>query len=467
MPQEKPRKGAAVDPPTDDRKPQPKNLSVANPLTPQELRFLIGLAVIAGMAELAIVIINFCALPIYLEKGLGLANLVGISLSVFLLAEALGNAPLGALSDRFGRKPMMIAGGLISVVTCLITCFLRVPPEETGAFVLPAIILVLRVLDGVGAALYWPAIFASVGDRIAPERQAQGMGALNIVYLVGIAFAPFISGVINENFGKKYAENQPEHYVPAFVVAAVVFGLIALLSVFIAPGKAEHPVTPCETSPEIATVASAVPEETAHGHGAPLDAVKRAMREIPLILLMGFLIFFSTAGLMPPYFQTFIMDRFDVSQSKFGTLVLYPAVLVGLLSYPLGIWCERFGRPRSIQLGLGIVAASLWGLISLKQEWTVIVIGCLLGIGFLLAFPSYMAHVSDLAGPRERAGMIGAVRMAQGIGALIGSALSSTLYGIDSQHRTIFACAAGLVTVGFVLSVFVIRPVERQEPTSA
>ncbi len=421
--------------------------------TRPEWIFLIALACIAGLAELAIVIINFSTMPIYLKNGLKLPNLAGLSLSVFLLAEALGNSPMGALSDRFGRRPMILAGATISVVTCLLTVALRVPETEAGVLLLTVGLLTLRVLDGMGAAMYWPAIFASIGDRLPPERQAQGMSILNVTYLVGIAFGPFIGGLLNDNFGQRYNEYQPERYAPSFFVAALCFGLIGILAAIFTPRKAKHAIQPEESAPELAAVSAA---DSAHG-GAPMVAIKRAFREVPLVLLMGFLIFFGTAGLLSPSLKTYVMERLAISESIFGSLMLYPAVIIAGLSFPLAKTCDRWGKSRSIKLGLGIVAAALWGLLFIHQPWTVVAIGVLLGIGFLLSFPSYMAYVSELGGS-ERAGMIGAVRMAQGIGALLGAAFSSTLYALDPQHHAIFICASSVVTVGWILSLFVIRP---------
>jgi DHA1 family multidrug resistance protein-like MFS transporter len=446
--------------------PVPQSLDVSSVEPPdakisrQDWLFLIALASIAGLAELAIVIINLSTNPIYLDKGLHLPQLVGISLSVFFLAEALGNAPFGAISDRWGRRPMMVLGALLSVGTCVAMACLRPPTDGTGILLVSAAVLGLRVVDGIGAAMYWPALFASVGDRLPPERQAQGMSILNVTYLVGIAFGPVIGGLCNENLGRQFSPNQPERYIPSFMVAALCFGIIAMIAAIIAPRRPTH-----TTHQEIAAQTPDTLPDTSSGNphtGTPLAAIQRAIREIPFLLLMGFLIFFASAGLIPPYLKNFIMHRFDVSESTFGTMLLYPAIIIAALSFPLGKFCDRCGKPRAIQIGLGIVSVALWALLVVQEVWAVIAIGSLLGIGFILAFPSYMAYVSEIAGPKERAGMIGAVRMAQGIGALSGAAISSTLYTADAKHLTIFVVASALITIGFALSLFVIRPLSPQ-----
>ncbi|GAB4458516.1 MAG: tetracycline efflux MFS transporter Tet(30) [Armatimonadaceae bacterium] len=447
---------AAPEPaPTDTRRTTPTPSPDAPEIGRQGWLFLIALAAIAGLAELAIVIINLSTLPVFLDRGLHLPQLVGISFSVFYLCEALGNSPMGALSDRLGRRPLMVAGALISMTTCLLMSSLRLPPGGSVLLV-SAAVLALRAVDGLGAAMYWPALFASVGDKLHSERQAQGMSVLNVTYLVGIAFGPVIGGICNENLGREFSLNQAERYVPSFLVAATCFAVIALVSAFIAPKK----------QPQSLSSAGSHGVENPHS-GTPLNAIKRAVREIPFVLLMGFLVFFSTAGLIPPYLKSFVMDRFDLSESGFGTMMLYPAVVIGALSFPLGHLCDRIGKARAIQIGLGIVAGALWLLLMVQQFWAGVAVGSLLGIGFILCFPSYMAYISERAGAEERAGMIGAARMAQGIGALSGATLSSFLYHADSRHLTIFVCAAALVSVGWLLSLFVIHPLKPGTSPSA
>jgi DHA1 family multidrug resistance protein-like MFS transporter len=100
----------------------------------------------------------------------------------------------------------------------------------------------------------------------------------------------------------------------------------------------------------------------------------------------------------------------------------------------------------------------------MQHTWSVVLAGSLLGIGFILAFPAYMAYLADLTGPEDRAGMIGAVRMAQGIGALLGAAISSVLYTVDERHLTVFVTASVLVTLGWLLSLFSVHP--RPRPTA-
>ena len=417
--------------------------------------FLIALSAVAGLAELAFIIVNVSALPVYLEFGLGLPKLVGFTLGAFYFAEAVGNSPMGALGDRYGRRRLMVTGALISVGTCLGTAFLRIP-EGGGplAWLGIGLLLLLRVLDGFGAAALWPALFASVSDRVDPRRQAQAMSALNITYFIGLALGPFVGGLVNDTFSSGLNKTDPARYAPSFFVAAACFALAALLAYFVAPRREEtHPHEDPPVHPEVGGEAGPA---AAHTSTFSLDAIRAAIRIVPMLMLLSFLTFISI-GLIAPYVKLFAMKRFDISESAFGTLLLYPALLIAVIAVPIGRLTDHWGTARSIHYGMGVCALALWLILLIKSEWTVVVLGGLMGVGFVLAFPAYMAHISDNAGPRERGGIIGAVRMAQGMGAMAGTALSGPLYKLDAEHLILFNTAAAVLTVAAGLSLVYIR----------
>ncbi len=427
--------------------------------------FLIALSLVAGLAELAFIIVNISALPVYLEFGLNLPNLVGVALGAFYLAEAAGNPIMGSLGDKWGRRRVMVMGALISVTTCLATAataFFKAHPASphglgSGFLLVAGLILLFRICDGFGAAMLWPAVFASIGDRIDEKRQAQAMGVLNITYLVGIAIGPFVGGAVNESFGARFLASDPRRYAPSFVVAAACFGAAALIAFFVAPRRAVKPLvqTPVGVAAES--------EITASGHEpVALDAVRKALRDVPMLMLLGFLIF-AAVGLIGPYVKPFFMKRYELDELEFGKLLLFPALIIAAVSVPLGKLSDVWGKTNSIHVGMGLCALALWGILFSASgdvpgaQWHVVALGSLLGIGFMMAFPAYMAYLAELSEKSARGGMIGAVRMAQGVGALVGAALSSPLYTLDEKHLTLFGASGALLVIGFILSIVFVR----------
>lgn len=405
---------------------------------PPEWLFLLALCAVAALAELGFVIVNISSLPVFLKFGLHLPNLPGIALAAYYLVEALANSPMGALADRLGRRRLMVMGTCVSILTCLATSQLRTPVGTAAVLVVTMLVLLLRALDGLGAAMLWPNVYASSADRVAPERQAQANTLITMAYMATIAIGPKVGGWLNETFGKNYTQSEPGRYVPSFLFAAGCFAATAVLSYFIAPRReAQHHL------------------ENDH---APVtkSALVKALQQLPWLLALIFLIFVSI-GLIAPYVKPYFMERFSISEESFGNLLLGPAVLIGILSAPLGKMADKWGKPQAIQLGTALCAISLWGLLFAPHQNLIILFGTLLGIGFVMSFPTYMAYVAGMAPEQERGGMIGAVRMAQGVGAMFGSVLSSPLYTADAKHHTIFYLAASILTVGFFLSLVVVK----------
>lgn len=408
-----------------------------------EWLFLIVLSAVAGLAELGFVIVNISSLPMLLEQGLGLASLPGIAMAIFYTAEAAGNSPMGAMADRVGRRRMMLLGAMLSVVTSLSTAF--IPLKEVGNGVAIPLLLVMRALDGIGASMLWPSVFASIGDRCAPERQARAMTVLNTTYLAGIAIGPYCAGLVNDQFGAKFTLAQPEHYNPSFYLAGGCFLLAAVFGYLVAPGKAETHQRPA-------------------GHEAgsafSVDALKRTWKRIPMVMLLGFVIFLAV-GLIGPYVKTYFISRFHLSESTFGKVLLVPAMLIGAVSIPIGHLTDRWGKTKSIQLGMLLCTSSLWLIFYVQSQLLVVALGSLLGVGFVMAFPAYMAYLSDLADDHERGGLIGSVRLVQGIGAFLGAGGASLLHGLSGGSQVVFYVSGTLLAIGTIISRLTLREVKR------
>ena len=135
-------------------------------------RHLLSLASAALLAELAYAILNLSAMPVYVTYGLKRGPAVGLVMSTFLLTEALARPAFGALGDRIGRKPLLMAGPAVTAITSYLTI------ELHGPYVLYALIG-LRAIDGLGSGAFLPSAFAAVGDIIEEKNRSAAMSVLN------------------------------------------------------------------------------------------------------------------------------------------------------------------------------------------------------------------------------------------------------------------------------------------------
>jgi DHA1 family multidrug resistance protein-like MFS transporter len=388
---------------TIEREPKPDTPEAAHvqPLwkKPQVLRLLI----IALCAEIGYAVLNISTMPVYLveTRQLGEAS-VGLVLTAFLLSEAIFKSPMGHLADKYGRKRLMTLGPALTICTSVATFVVPFEPHwlEVLAFIL------LRVLDGIGAAMLWPGAFASMGDAVEDNERQVAMSLLNVCYLLGVALALPLGGVVND-IG---------HHWPArsLFLATILFAAV------------------------VYTARRFLPEDTKQRSSgkvegeAGLKEVFQSAREIPQYLILA-IVTFAGIGFPMAIIKIFSYEEFRMSESAFGFLVLPAALSMAIFSVPMSKYGERLGRYKAVHLGMGLCSAglcviALGGFSHIFRTPLVMALGGLpVGFGFLLAIPAWMASVSD-ANCEKRAANLGAVMAAQGVGAIVGAPIGAFLY---------------------------------------
>jgi MFS family permease len=392
-----------------------------------------ALVLMAGFAELGYVTLNISAMPVYLRDtiGLGESTVTAVG-SMFLLTEAIFRAPMGMLSDRLGRRRLMLVGPSLTVFTALATVLVHHPVW----------FLLLRALDGIGAAMLWPAAYAAIGDTVPPERRSWAMSFLNMTYMSGIALGPLAGGLANDLTGAKTA---------SFYLVAGLFAIAVLIIWRFYPR--DHPEAHAHANPEKGEFS--------------LRAFFGAVRLVPGHLLLAFVVFFGT-GLVMLLVKLYAMDEFQISETVFGLGLVFPALLIGALSVPIGHWSDRIGHIPSVRLGLAGGALVMWAIVlPAKPHPLLVLLAAGLGaLSFVLALAAWMAELSEVY-PERRGIVLGAAGTAQGIGSILGALLGGVLYEHVSltlgnwhipSHRVPFIGCALMLTLGVLLSLIVLKP---------
>ncbi len=441
-------------------------------LAPSARSTVLSIALVSGFAELAYAMMNVSAMPVYLKysMGYGETSVTAIG-AAFLLCEGLMKGPFGIIGDRIGRKRLIIAGPLISVLTALLTLMVR--REQWYFFV------VLRVLDGLGAAALWPAALAMMADVVREDRRSQAISMFNVTYLVGVALGPALGGaanditaVVTEKLPRYVAAHSPDAvarhvHVTVLDPRQASFYLISFL--FLVTAAAAWLRIPAIPPHHKRTGA-----ETGEQHS--LGAIVTALRRSPAMLAMAFVTFFGV-GLVMFLVKLFAMDEFGLSESAFGTLLLVPCLVIALVSVPLGSIGDRIGRARAVRIGIGMCALSMWAVILTPGHWALMLGGAVIGVGFVIAFPSWMAYIAESCDPGQRGAIVGAVGTAQGAGALVGVPIGGALYervrfqipGMPwlNGHYAPFIGCAGMLLVAWVIALTAIHPREGATRLSA
>jgi MFS family permease len=403
-------------------------------------------ALIAAFAELGYAVINNSAFQVYCKLGLGITAFVIVKvMAPFYLSEVFCKGPFGLLADRIGRKTLMVIGPAITIVTPILTILIPYPPHKTNILYL-CLFGLMRLLDGAGAAALWPAMFAYVGDVVHKDKRASAMSLLNVTYIIGLALGFLVGGWANDTFGPilsgeaglkhqlfaigrhlrrairesmilhhgrhlawhgvhiggpDVSINLPSHYYPSFYLASLLFGAATIIALVAIRSKTNH---------------ASSDDDGATGHEAApmtLQSFIDAVKTVPGMMLLTFIAFLGI-GCIALLVKIFALDELNISETEFGQLILVPAIVVGLLAVPLGYMSDVWGKARSVRLGFILVTVGMWSLIAMywqpqMKESAMAVAGSLLGLGFVIAFPAWMALLTTLCKTNQRGTVIGAV----------------------------------------------------------
>lgn len=394
---------------------------------------------LAFWAEIAFAVVNLSSMPLYLTKDLGFsATTATLVLTAFFASEALFKAFGGTFADRLGHSRLVNWALVIPVVTC--TCTL-LPPFRNGLAMVG-----LRVLDGVAAALLWPALYAHFGSQAPAGRRSEAMSLLNTAYLAGIAVAFVAGGILDDLLGPLLKKTTGV-YSAGVVLGGVLFALMFFM----------------------ARQLSSAPHEEAKSEVPNFRASR-----LPFVFLLLAAITYMAVGLPSTVIKLIAFDAYGMSSGAFGLFALPVTLLLAVLSVVSTRWVEWLGRTRCVcgglvlaGLGLGLISLGI-GFPFMRSLWVLALAIIPIGLGFVFALPAWMAVVVD-HDPERRATNLGVVMTAQGIGAMIGAPLGGWLFdngpsltGSAGGLLLPIAAAAVCLAVAFGLSLRAVVPGAKQ-----
>lgn len=367
------------------------------------MRTMAGLAIVALFAQVGYATLNFSALVMWVQYDLQMGKHLGLILGTFMLTEALLRPWLGALSDKVGRKPMLLVGPAMGVFTSIGTIYaIHMGPQVALIYM-----IILRALDGVGLAAFWPAAFAVVGDAVEEKSRSTAMSVVNGTGMAGIALGMLLGGIAND---------VAKSHTGAFYFVSFVFLFTFFVGLVIFPHERHRHVH--------------VEPEGERPHIPDTEEVRSAIHLVPDMLIMSVVVF-TAIGLLMPIVKLYAVEQLAMSETQFGVMAAPVAAILGILSVPFGRLGDKWGKLVSFCYGLLICTFAMWLIATIRSVLVLAGASSLLGVGFVLAFPAWMAVVSEAA-PRERRGQVmGAVGMAQGIGAIIGVYIGPLIYSSD------------------------------------
>jgi MFS family permease len=360
-------------------------------------------------------------LPLLADRVFGLTAYTAAL--TFILAfgatKAATNFFAGTLSDRYGRKPVLVAGWLVA----LPIPFLLMWAPSWGW------IIFANVLLGVNQGLTWSTTVIMKIDLVGPARRGFAMGLNEAAGYGAVAITALATGFIAARYGLR-----PEPFFLGVAYAGLGLGLSTLF-VRETRGHARH-----EAATHTTTNASLHGGLSTREVFAVTSFTEPALSSCSQAGMVNNLNDGLAWGLFPLYFAAA-----GLSVGRIGVLAsLYPAVW-GLGQLGTGALSDRIGRKWLIVGGMLTQAVAI-GLIAATTGFGPWAVGAvLLGAGTAMVYPTLLAAIGDVAHPTWRASAVGIYRLWRDGGFAVGALIAGVIadaFGIDTAIWTVAAITA-------------------------
>jgi MFS family permease len=394
---------------------------------------VLGLRANLGQFLLLVLINAFVGAMVGLERSIvpllgqqvfGLASTTAVLAFImsFGVVKALANLFAGRLSDRLGRKRVLVVGWLVGLPVPFLIIF-----APSWGWVVFA-----NVLLGINQGLCWSTTVIMKIDLVGPARRGLALGFNEAAGYGALSVSAIVAGYLAATYALR---PQPFFLGIGFALAGL---LLSLLFVRESHGHARHEaalLTPPSQPP--AGAAPPTSDGPALGHQTP------SFKDIFLLTSWKNQTLFgvSQAGLVNNLNDGLAWGLFPLFFAAAGLPLVQIGLLVGI--YP-GVWSvmqlatgalsDRLGRKGMIVGGMLLQGGAI-GLLPLVHgfAWWVLAM-LLLGMGTALVYPTLLAAISDVAHPTWRASSVGVYRLWRDSGYAIGALLAgglADLFGVS------------------------------------
>jgi multidrug resistance protein len=308
-------------------------------------------------------------LPFYATKMGASATIVGVLIAAFSIAQ-LASAPLwGLFSDRYGRRPALLAGLLVSAVAYVIFAYASTL----------WLLLLSRIVQGFGGGTIG-VVQAYVADASDPNDRAKSLGWLSAATSLGAVVGPAIGSALI-HWGR---------HAPGIASAIFCFLVSVFAWIYLRESKDDTPIT---SEHEI------VPQTSSGAVWSVIAHPKAPAQRLIWLYAIAIGAFYGTVPTLP----LLLANRLPITEANVGYFVMYLGGMgVFVRAGILGRMIEWLGEAKLTRLGLVLLAVGLALIAAVHSYLTLLFSLTLMPLGTAFVFPCVTAMLSRVVPKRQR-----------------------------------------------------------------
>jgi DHA1 family multidrug resistance protein-like MFS transporter len=353
-------------------------------------------------------------LPLYAESFNVSYTLVSLAISSYAFGRFLSDIPSGWLSDRWGRRPLMIWGTLILTAMA----FLNAGATTFVEF------LAYRTIQGVGSSMWMTSRTTLLADILRPEERGRIMGYFQTFQLLGSSAGPVIGGYVATLWGL----NSTFYF----------YGFLGLVSLVITYLWIHEPEGVTRRRHEIS-------------FNWPTARRLLSNKSYSLAGLATFTLFFMRTGIRSTMIPLYADSELGLNETDIGAVIAYSTIMNLILAVPMGHAIDYYGRKPAIVKSLVVTMFAALAFPYTTDYFTLSLAAVLLGIGTSGAGQATLALATDATIDEPRGISMGMYRLFGDIGFVVGPIILGVIAD-NMGLRAPFLFTAALLLVSTILT---------------